>query len=263
MTEIEIKAHVANPEETERTVRGFAEFERETIKSDTYWKQSHKAHSRLSDEASSASTTIAAATSIASIVAALIAVICVLAGAGKEIIILVCLCATVLTTTFTIFANRKLSGECSSDTTSTPLKIRVREEAGVTVVTYKKKEIRGDTEINDEKEFSIGDRVSFEVLAKDLGFAPYIRKEKKTKTFAYRSKNGTPVSIELSLVTGLGWFIELEILEDEPDAEKTSKAQATLKEVLALCEINESAIETRYYTDMLTEARAGKKQSKG
>jgi len=137
------------------------------------------------------------------------------------------------------------------------VKVRIREEEGVTVVTYKKKELRGDIEVNDEKEFTIDDREAFETLITDLGFSRDSIKHKKTKSFDYvahdgaGNANGTPVTIELSRVDPLGWFVEIEILKDNPDSETIERSRKTLSETLKLCGIGEDAIEKRYYTEMI------------
>jgi predicted adenylyl cyclase CyaB len=206
MTEIEIKAHVADPDSTEKTIRAFAAFTSRVFKSDAYWKKNDGG------------------------------------TAGDDI------------------------AEASGPAAPTPpVKVRIREErqaeggteaagTGTTVVTYKRKELQGDIEVNDEREFTIDDRSAFETLIGDLGFVPYIRKEKDTKSFSWQAPGGCTVTIELSLVAGLGWFVELEILADYPSPEETARAQNLLRETLKRCGIPESAIERRYYTDMLAEA---------
>jgi len=59
------------------------------------------------------------------------------------------------------------------------VKVRLRDENGTVRVTYKRKEMQGDIEVNDEQEFTIDERAPFEILLADLGLAPFIRKEKK------------------------------------------------------------------------------------
>ncbi len=189
MTEIEIKARVADPAKTENAIRAFASFERETIKRDEYW--------------------------------------------GLDV------------------------PEGREGPTGSFMKVRVRDEDGVSTVTYKRKETRGDIEVNDEREFSVSDRSALECLLEDIGFAIYIKKEKATKSFRCRAGDGTPVTIELSLIAGLGWFVELEILADEPDEGTIACAEAALRETLAKCGIPESAIERRFYTEMLSALRDG------
>ena len=258
MTEIELKAHVADPEATERTIRGFAVPVRETTKSDVYWKRAG-----ASPEGLGPSAAFAAIGAGISFLFALAAAIAVIAGAQKETVIIVCLGGCALVSAITVSgtlsrrAGQRSATQGSADRTlplpagTRATRLRVREEAGETVVTYKRKELQGDIEVNDEREFSIGDRAAFETLITDLGFTPFIKKERKTKTFAYAAEGGISVGIELSLVTGLGWFVELEILEDNPDEATTARAQTILRETLAKCGVDPSAIESRYYTDML------------
>jgi predicted adenylyl cyclase CyaB len=262
MTEIELKAHVANPEATERTIRGFAAFERETNKSDVYWKRE-----TASPDGMSQSTIFAAIGAGISFIFAAAAAVAIIAGAHKETAIVVCLGGCALVSAITVsgaFIHRAgthraptlPASPIPSETRAT--RLRVRAEAGETVVTYKRKELQGDIEVNDEREFSIGNRAAFETLIADLGFKPFITKEKKTKTFSYAAEGGTSVGIELSLVTGLGWFVELEILADNPDEAETARARAVLRETLAKCGIDPSAIESRYYTDMLASLTQGR-----
>lgn len=137
-----------------------------------------------------------------------------------------------------------------------PVRVRIREETfpgvePITTVTYKRKETRGTAEVNDEREFSISDRAAFETLLKDLSFAPYQTKTKKTKTFDYRKSPAESVSVELSEVEGLGYFAELEVLLDSPTEEEVGLAQNLLQDTLKACGIGEEAIETRYYTELL------------
>jgi predicted adenylyl cyclase CyaB len=286
MTEIEIKAHVADPAGTERIIRGFAEFRKEAVKSDTYWKiapektQVSRAIPATNPARKSAgreidTQTIAAAVATGlTFLFAIAAVVSVLSGADKKIAIYICLGGFITTTVVSWLIKRSLDGANakreknapqdargeSNGTADAPVKIRIREEDGDVVVTYKKKELRGDTEVNDEREFTVNDRAAFEALVTDIGFDPYISKEKNTKSFSYRAPDGTEVTIELSLVARLGWFAELEILAENPTKEETERAQRILRATLALSGIPESAIEPKYYTDMLRELDAGKAQ---
>ncbi|ULQ60615.1 class IV adenylate cyclase [Brucepastera parasyntrophica] len=177
MTEIEIKAHVTDPDITEQTIRSLAEFSRESRKRDVYWV-------------------------------------------------------------------------CNS---GSPVKIRIREENDCITVTYKRKEIRDSIEINDEQEFAVSDRRAFETLITDLGFSISSEKEKITRSFCYKTGDGPTVTIELSLVAGLGWFIELEILAESPGEQEISRDRNILRELLGRCGIPREAIEPRFYTEMLGE----------
>jgi len=192
MTEIELKAHVADPAATEKKIGTFATFRRETEKFDAYWTNGNAARKAV--------------------------------------------------------------------------KVRIREEGGITVVTYKKKERQGAIEVNDEKEFSIDNREAFETLITDLGFSCDSLKHKKTKSFDYVVSDGadsTRVTVELSLVDPIGWFVEIEILKDNPDGETIERSRKILGETLRLCGISEGAIEMRYYTEMIAAANRAQSLSDG
>lgn len=257
MTEIEIKAHVADHAATEKTIRSFASFVGDTIKSDVYWRRSPETAMPDHEGHHDAQTLAAAIASIMSFAFAVSAAVSVIAGADKRIAIGICLAGFAFTSIFSwalkrwIDRRRAQGGSAAPDADTRPVKVRIRDENGAITVTYKRKELQKDIEINDEREFSIDDRAAFEALIADLGFSPYSSKEKKTKTFAWTAPDKTAVSIELSLVTGLGWFVELEILANDPDDDETARARAALRETLSKCGVPESAIESRYYTDML------------
>lgn len=256
MTEIELKAHVVDHEATEQTIRTFAKPVSETVKSDVYWKR-ESGYLREQNR----TTSIAAIGALLSFLFALAAAVSLIAGAPKEAAIAVCLSGLVVVTALSFFSGRilpdtKKPGCLPSDEMipeGKAIRLRVRAEAGRTVVTYKRKEIQGDIEVNDEREFTIDDRSAFESLIADLGFSPFIKKEKTTKSFSHRSDDGTEVGIELSLVAGLGWFVEIEILADEPDEQETARARAILRETLEKCGVKAETIESRYYTDMLAD----------
>jgi adenylate cyclase class 2 len=141
------------------------------------------------------------------------------------------------------------------------VKVRIRDENGILYVTYKQKELKGQIEVNDEQEFTISDRKPFEILLEDLGFAPYITKNKKTHSFSYCPEKGTDMTSELSEVGELGWFVEIEILAESPDPAATEHAGELLRETLARCGIGAEAIEDRHYTDLLrNQLDSGKRQ---
>lgn len=193
MTEIEIKAHVYDPGETERIIASFATFRGESRKSDAYWIQ-----------------------------------------------------------------GRPGDGDAATATSTQPVKVRVRDENGALIVTYKRKELRAETEVNDEREFTIDDRDAFEAFIADAGFSPASFKEKRTKRWTWEFADATEVGIELSLVERLGWFVELEVLAEGPDEGDIARIRGILLETLARCGIGEGSIETRYYTEMLDSLdRAG------
>lgn len=276
MTEIELKAHVADPETTAAKIAEFALARGEVIKRDVYWKLGGEpaAESPVADR----QMTVAAAATAGTMTVAIIAAALAVSGAGKMVVIVLCLAASVLSALAALLVpilsiRNPRPGRAGSSPASggTPLKVRLREEIPVVpgdaeepraIVTYKRKEIRGDTEVNDEREFSIEGRAEFEALLRDIGFSEAIRKEKRTRGFSWKADGGTEVTLELSLVAGLGWFLEIEVLADNPGPTETLRAQRLLREALAKAGVGESAIETRYYTDMLAEARAASERDR-
>lgn len=182
MTEIELKAHVRNPSETESKLKRFCSFQGETIKTDEYFRS----------------------------------------GGGKT--------------------------------------VRVREETGRhPVVTWKEKTMANGVEVNDEKEFSVSSRPLFTAFLHECGFTSCQKKEKRTKTFVRaeklrslrREEQTVPVSLELSEVKGLGFFLEIEILLENPSRAAQTEAVSVIKNLLARTDIPETEIEERRYTELL------------
>jgi len=134
------------------------------------------------------------------------------------------------------------------------VKLRLREENGTSTVTYKQKEVRGALEVNNEHEFCVTNRKAFELLLSDLNFSPHRTKRKHTEVWDWKASDDTEVTIELSLVDHLGWFLEAEILVPEADATRVETAAATLRSALALCGLGEDDLEPRFYNQMLEEA---------
>jgi predicted adenylyl cyclase CyaB len=123
------------------------------------------------------------------------------------------------------------------------------------IVTYKEKKLENGMEINDEQEFSIDNAEVFEELLLRLGFTPGIKKRKEGWAFRFPASSAReiPVTAELSEVEGLGWFIELEIVEDSKNREIIEADRKRLFSLLKSLGIGEEQIEERYYGDMLTE----------
>lgn len=126
------------------------------------------------------------------------------------------------------------------------------------LVTYKIRELRGGVEINDEREFALGGGAGtgeaaavFEDLLQRLGLRPDIRKEKQG--WAWNLGGEPPVLAELSLIGGLGWFLELEILAENRDEQTLSESRERLLSLLERLEISPERIESRPYTQMLRE----------
>jgi len=137
----------------------------------------------------------------------------------------------------------------------------VYEETGETKITftYKRKELRKDAdniaiEVNDEKECTLSETDAIESFIEDAGGRISHVKEKIIKEWYAETEAGA-AHIELCTVPPLGDFLEIEVLAKD-DAQSESAKRAILS-IFKNCGIDESAIESRYYNDMIDEkARA-------
>ena len=157
---------------------------------------------------------------------------------------------------------------------SIPSGVRVRRDRGVNadgsaygtiLVTYKTKEITDGIEVNDECEFTVSDAAPFEELLSRFGLRPAHHKEKKGWAWLVRQAAAEqaaakpppppPILAELSMVEGLGWFLEIEIqaANDSPQA-VIEESRRRLLALLETLEIPADQIESRPYTLMLKEA---------
>lgn len=128
------------------------------------------------------------------------------------------------------------------------------------VFTYKRKEQRtgaGGTpiEVNDEKECTLSDSSALEALLADAGFTVARTKHKITEGW-YASTDAGKAHIELCTVPPLGDFLEIEILSSTEDEESVAAARKCIEELFVRCGIPHSAIESRYYNEMLAAAGA-------
>jgi adenylate cyclase class 2 len=137
--------------------------------------------------------------------------------------------------------------------------VRIREERNLdreqppkTLVTYKRKELRragakaAAVEVNDEQEFSISDAGAFTAILQDTGFAVRRTKHKIAEQF----RQGKAL-LELCAVEGLGDFLEIEIMAEHNDEATVASARAKLEALLEQAGIPLSAVESRYYIEML------------
>ena len=144
--------------------------------------------------------------------------------------------------------------------------VRVRRESGIdadgaahesVLATYKTKEISGGIEVNHECEFTVSDAGLFEELLGRLGLQGSIRKEKEGWAWAIPSQAAgqSPILAELSLVTGLGWFLEIEIMAADDCKQTVEESRARLFALLEKLDIPAEWIETRPYTVMLEQKK--------
>ena len=145
------------------------------------------------------------------------------------------------------------------------LSVRLRKEVAISnektnqknILTYKRKEkkVSGnglETELNDEKECEVSSFNALESLFQDAGFAPYLTKQKSVEDYIASTPYGN-ATLELCEVSKLGDFLEIEILSEKNDEKTVSQIQMELRNLLAKCEIPETDIESRYYSELLSE----------
>jgi predicted adenylyl cyclase CyaB len=132
---------------------------------------------------------------------------------------------------------------------------RVRTESGRTTVTFKTKRCEGGVEINREREFDASDPGALDEFFLRLGCEPFYRKRKTGKRYELRAEGSAhPITIEVLELEGLGPFIEIEALLDDEAPEAVALAQGEIKGILARAGVDPSAIESRYYSELLMEA---------
>ena len=153
-----------------------------------------------------------------------------------------------------------------SDSYWIPGNVRIRSESGVNadgaeynavLVTYKAREMRDGIEVNDEREFTVSGLPLFEELLSRLGQSIDILKEKQGWAWDIQPDAGGEPSVlaELSLVTGLGWFLELEILASDNSAQTVAKHRERLLSLLAKLEVPADQIEPMPYIKLLRESK--------
>lgn len=120
-------------------------------------------------------------------------------------------------------------------------------------VTYKKKELsENNIEVNIEKETEIKDENVLISLFNDAGFLLAHKKAKHVEDYITQTVFGN-ATLELCNIPPLGDFLEIEILSESDEPLKIQNIKEELKKLLSRCEIPESCIEPKYYTQMLSE----------
>ncbi len=133
------------------------------------------------------------------------------------------------------------------DLASAPI-FRVRLTGGRAVLGYKSRTLVGPTEVNEEREMEVPDAELFiDWLESYLGLAPFVTKRKHTRLYRLTGRLSA-ANVELNEVEGLGHFVEVEVMAP---AGGTGAALAIIDEIFDLIGIPESAVEPRYYIDML------------
>lgn len=125
-----------------------------------------------------------------------------------------------------------------------------------TIYTVKEKVFENGIEINKEVEVDLNYEQfdpSLEFF-KSMGFNQTILKQKSGYSFIF-SYFETPLHIELLKVNDLGWFFEIEfIVDDETNNQKCDQLVQNLYKTLDYFNISHSAIEMKYYSQLIEES---------
>ena len=124
------------------------------------------------------------------------------------------------------------------------------------LVTNKTKEIKDGIEINDEQEFSVSSAELFEKLLFHTGMKLQMNKEKQGWAWHIPKTAKSPVLAELSMVKGLGWFIELELMTEDRSSKTIDICRKRLLSLLAELGVDREKIEDRTYSMLLAELSA-------
>ncbi len=129
---------------------------------------------------------------------------------------------------------------------------RIRQTKEQTEVCFKKKVkhlYSRDVVVKQEFEFVLKGKDEVEdllALFSDMGFREWVKKIKRNETYKY--KKNKKLSIEINHVKNLGYFMEMEYLCQEAEAEK---AKNLIRSVLEELKIDANQIDNTGYTKML------------
>ena len=127
--------------------------------------------------------------------------------------------------------------------------LRVRRSGEDVVVNFKGWiNYKNGIHAKKEVEFKVSDLKGFFYLLKDFGFKKWLRKEKITEL--YKTKDG--VSIELSYVKKLGWFVEIEIICAKSKIVPARRRIAELRNIIGFKKVD---IEKSGYTKDLWDLK--------
>jgi len=152
-------------------------------------------------------------------------------------------------------ASRQARKAPAGDAVSARRQCRLRQEGATYKATAKIRRFEGTTEVNEEIEFGVTEPEGFvDFVVRYLRFENEIDKHKRTRFWKISER----LTVELSEVVGLGWFLEVEYLAD--DATATSEAKTQLDGIFARFAPHLGAEEARPYTRLLKEARKDPQQ---
>lgn len=149
----------------------------------------------------------------------------------------------------------KKSDKAVDDYNHVIFRLRVEKEKTETrvEVTFKKKTIENNMEINVEENFSVDDETKFINFADFIGYRPFVKKIKRTDVYTYKTAN-----VELSHVDELGDFLEVEIILQDKDSPKDSVK--IIEEIFNEMKIPRENEEPRAYIKLLLAKQIGNGQ---
>lgn len=133
---------------------------------------------------------------------------------------------------------------------------RIRRTGNEAVCTRKEKQIESGLEINQEFEFSASSAELLDDLVSRLGCVVFARKRKRGYRFVVDG-----LTVELSDVAELGWFVEIEALVR--DAEERPKVETSIRGLLSNLAIPDRLIEPTPYTTMLDDPSTAQSRPDG
>jgi len=129
--------------------------------------------------------------------------------------------------------------------------LRIREESGGSVLTFKARDRKQGIETNEEIEFPIEKPLVWDHFLRQNGFPLRAKKEKQSLAFGFKK-----FTIELNTVKGLGAFLEIECLVK--DEAQVPKARKELTDLFHKMGFSPKDFERKLYLELLAEKRKNK-----
>lgn len=121
--------------------------------------------------------------------------------------------------------------------------LRLRKREGVSELTYKGPRMRFEhTKAREELTLRTGDALAAQRIVERLGFTEFMTIRKKRRNFKYDK-----IRIALDQVDGLGEYVELELITEEP-----KRAEALIEQMRS--ELSLSDLEPKTYLELILES---------
>jgi len=130
---------------------------------------------------------------------------------------------------------------------TTGFRFRIRTEPDKATITFKEKTYTNDIEVNNEIEFSVGNMEGFRRFIAKMSAQQLYAKQKTGTTWL--SDDG--IQAELVSVSGLGFFLEVELLFAEPATPSIDETKSRLMGVVERCGLSAADLEPRPYSQLM------------